>query len=145
MRVLAPRLRADEGNTGGGGGANTPVALGAYAVNETIPGVVATPGWIIIAEFDLDVLPASAVLDGIVLVSQGVLVGRLKLYDVTGGADIAGSTLSTSSLTGARLTTADLVALLVQGRRYQIQAECTGGAAVSDWAVVRYATLIPAP
>ena len=123
--------------------ASTPIAVGAYAVNETIPGVAATPGWTIIAEFDLDELPVNgAVLDGIALVSQVALTGRLRLYDVTGAAAVAGSTLSTVSLTGERLASADLTAVLVAGRRYQIQAECTGGAAASDWAVVRYATLV---
>jgi hypothetical protein len=138
--VLAQLLKIDRVGGGGGGGF---VANGSYAVNETIPSVAATPGWIIISEFDLDALPASAVLDGIMLVSQAALTGRLRLYDVTGAAAVAGSTLSTVSLTGERLTSADLAAALVLNRRYQIQAECTGGVAPSDWAVVRYATVIP--
>lgn len=118
-----------------------PVATGAYANNDQIP---APDGPTVIAEFTLDQLPLSgAVLEGIVLVSQGALTGHLKLYDVTAGADVAGSPLSTSSLTGARLTSGDLTALLVAGRRYQIIAECTGGVTVSDWAVIRYATLVP--
>jgi hypothetical protein len=123
-----------------------PVATGAYANNETIAGVVATPGWNVITEFDLDTLPSQgAILDGIVLVSGVALTGRLRLYDVTGAAAVAGSTLSTVSLTGERIASADLTAVLVAGRRYQIQAECTGGSAPTDWAVVRYATVIPSP
>ena len=138
--VLAQLLRIDRAGGGGGGGF---VANGAYADNQQIAGVAATPGWVVIAEFDLDTLPASALLDGILLVSQVALTGRLRLYDVTGAAAVAGSTLSTVSLTGERLTSADLAGVLVLGRRYQIQAECTGGAAPTDWVVVRYATLLP--
>jgi hypothetical protein len=123
-----------------------PVATGAYANNETIAGVAATPGWNVITEFQLDTLPSQgALLDGIVLVSGAALTCRFRLYDVTGAAAVAGSTLSSTSLTGERKTSADLTSVLVATRRYQIQAECTGGAAPTDFAVVRYATLISSP
>jgi len=123
-----------------------PVAVGAYANNETIAGVAATPGWNVITEFQIDTLPSQgALLDGIVLVSGAALTCRFRLYDVTGAAAVAGSTLSSTSLTGERKTSADLTSALVATRRYQIQAECTGGAAPTDWAVVRYATLISSP
>lgn len=145
MRTQVPRLRADFGGGGGGGGANTPVAKGAYFAGTDNDPIQGNFGWIIIAEFDLDVLPDSAVLDGIMLVSDVALTGQLKLFDVTGSADVAGSTLTTVSLTGERLTSGDLVASLVVGRRYQIQAQCTGGGGDSNWAVVRYATLVPLP
>lgn len=123
-----------------------PVATGAYSANDTIQGVAATPGWTVVAEFDLDTLPSQgAVLDGIVLVSGAALTCRLRLYDVTGAAAVAGSTLSSTSLTGERKTSADLTSVLVAGRRYQIQVECTGGATSADWAVARYAAVIPSP
>lgn len=138
-------LRIQKIGGGGGGGANTPVAKGAYFSGTNNDPIQGNFGWIIIAEFDLDVLPASAVLDGIMLVSTAALTGRIKLYDVTGVADVPGSTLSTTSLTGERLTSADFVASLVVGHRYQIQAQCTGGGSGGDWAVVRYATVVPAP
>jgi hypothetical protein len=121
-----------------------PVAVGAYSANDTVPGVAVAPGWNILAEFDLDVLPvAGAVLDGIMLVSGVALTGELRLYDVTGAAAVAGSTLTTVSLTGQRMTSGDLTAVLVAGRRYQIQSEVTGGGAAADFGIVRYCTLIP--
>lgn len=145
MRTQGQRLRGDFGGESGGGGANTPVAKGAYFSGTDNDPIQGDFGWIIIAEFDLDVMPVSAILDGIMLVSDVALTGRLKLFDVTGVIDVPGSTLATVSLTGERLTSGDLVASLVVGRRYQIQAECTGGGGNSNWAVVRYATLVPLP
>lgn len=145
--LQACRTQADIGGVGGGGGPGAPVVGGAYYVGgqETIAGVAATPGWVVLAEFDLDVLPPDAVLDAIALVSQALLTCNIKLYDVTLAADVAGSALSTASLTGGRVTSADLVAGLVLGNRYQIWAECVGGNLLSDFAVVRYAVLTRAP
>ena len=128
---------------GGGSGPGAPVG-GAYYVGglDSIAGVAVSPGWNVLTEFDLDApLPSSAVLDAIALVSNAALSCVVRLYDVTGGAPIVGSSLTTVSLTGQRLTSVDLIGLLVAGRRYQIQAECTGGAAPADFAVVRYAVL----
>lgn len=140
-------LRITDVAGGSGGGPGAPVIGGAYYVGgqQTLPGFAVTPGWIVLTEFDLDVLPPDAVLDAIALVSQATLTCNIKLYDVTLAADVAGSTLTTASLTGARLTSGDLVAGLVQGNRYQIWAECIGGSLASDFAVVRYAVLTRAP
>jgi len=141
------RTQADFGGLSGGGGPGAPVVGGAYYAGgqETIQGVALTPGWVVLAEFDLDVLPASAVLDAIGLVSGAALQLSIKLYDVTLAADVAGSTLTSVSLTGQRMTSADIVAGLVLNNRYQIWAECTGGAGPADFAVVRYAVLALAP
>lgn len=133
---------------GGGSSPGSPVVAGAYYVagQETIAGVAATPGWVVLTEFDVDApMPPSAMLDAIALVSQIALDCNLRLYDVTTAAVVAGSTLTTASLTGARVATGDLIAALVAGRRYQIQAECVGGALATDFAVVRYAVLTKVP
>jgi hypothetical protein len=107
--------------------------------------VAATPGWVVLAEFDLDVAPSSAELDAIALVSAGALTLNLKLYDVTAAADVPGSDLTTSDTTGARLTTADLIADLVEGNRYQILAEVVGGTGAANFGRVRYAVLSKVP
>lgn len=147
MQLQPGRTQADIGGLSGGGGPGAPVVAGAYYVGgqQNIPGVAVTPGWTVLAEFDLDVLPPDAVLDAIALVSQLALTCNIKLYDVTLGVDVPGSTLTTTSLTGERVTSGDLAASLVEGNRYQIWGECVGGALVSDFAVVRYAVLTRAP
>lgn len=114
---------------------------GALASNAIIPGVAATPGWTVISEFDLEFATSQQRLDAIMLVSNGALTGNMRLYDVTGAAVVAGSALTTVSLTGARITSGDLSSVLTAGNRYQIQAECVGGAAPADFGIVRYATL----
>lgn len=146
MRTQTPRLRGDFGNEGGGGGGATPVANGAYFAGTNNDPIQGGAGWIVIAEFDLDTLPPSAILDAIALVSNVALTVDLKVFKVTAPpGDVAGSAISTTSLTGGRITSGDFVAALVLGSRYQIQARCTGGSTAADWAVVRYATVVQAP
>lgn len=119
-----------------------PIARGAYGFKDRVLGSLGGPE--VLAEFDLDAAPLfGAELDAIVLVTQVALTGLVYLYDVVANATVAGSSLSTSSTTGARLTSGDLTATLIVGRRYQIRAECTGGTDPTDWASVRYATLVP--
>jgi hypothetical protein len=115
--------------------------IAAYsAAPATIQSVAATPGWHVVGEF---YLPKScdARLDVILSVSDSSLVARARLYDLgaTPPAAVSGTVVSTSSETPSRLLSG--VVTLTGSRRYQIQVECTGGTAETDFAVFQTGTI----
>ncbi len=135
MQLEPRRVQTDIGGVGGGGGA------GAIADERAVQAVAATPGWEVVAAFYFAAAPPATVLEAIMLVSQGLLTGRVRIYDTVAAAVVAGSTLSTSSTSDARLVTADIAGVLVAGRIYQLQVECTGGTTLDDFVVLRSASL----
>jgi hypothetical protein len=86
-----------------------------------------------------DSIPASVILEAILLVSQGALTGRVHLYDTVAAAVVTGSTVTTTSTTDSRQVSGNIAGALTAGRIYQFRAECTGGNTQPDFAVVRYA------
>lgn len=128
-------LRIDLAGGGEGGGA------GAIADEHTVQAVAATPGWEAVAAFYFAAAPPATLLEAIMLVSQALLTGSVRIYDTVAAAVVAGSTLSTSSTSDVRLVTGDLSGVLLPGRVYQLQVECTGGVTLNDFAVLRSASL----
>lgn len=106
-----------------------------------VQGVAATPGWNVLGAFELEQAFSRLRLDVMHFVSAGPLTSRVRLFDLTAGAEVAGSSLSTSAASETRQTSGDLASLVTVGNTYQLQAECTGGAAPTDFSVVRYLTL----
>jgi hypothetical protein len=107
----------------------------------TVPSVVASPGWVVVGAFvHGGDIPCK--LSSIALVSNPLLVARLRLFGPIGGVavEIPGSNISTSSATDVLVESGTLA--LVAGSMYQIQAECTGGDLVTDFAVLRYVNLL---
>lgn len=135
--MLQASLQADWSGLAGGGG------FGVTADQHTVQGVAATPGWEVVSAFYLEDAQATLILNAIMLVSQAGLIGRVRIYDLTAGAAVAGSTLAlpVSTLTDTRLTSGNLGAAMPAGRIYQIQIECTGGATVADFATLRSAVV----
>ncbi len=115
--------------------------LSVYATAErVIDAVAATPGWNVIGAFSM---PATADLhiDVIGSVSDAALTLRVRLFDITPGSigPVSGSEASTTSRTDVQFMGGAIT--LTGGRRYQFQAEVTGGASSSLYGVVRRATL----
>lgn len=140
LNSLPFSLKADFANVGGG---SSGPLLGIMADEHIVMGVALTPGWDVVSAFYLATAFTSPVaFEGIMLVSQGALVARARLYDPTAGAAVAGSTLAgTSSLSDVRQVTGDLSAAMPAGRIYQVQFECTGGALPADFGTLRSAKL----
>lgn len=107
----------------------------------SVPGVNATPGWVVLGAFVFDFSAADLRLDALAFVSDGALTARVRLFDLTDGDELVESVLSTSATTEARLTTDNLAELLEADHVYQLQAECTGGSDTGDFAVIRYMML----
>jgi hypothetical protein len=127
----------------GPAGASVDIASGSFYSGglEIISGVATTPGWNVISEFVMGTVPAVARLDTFILVSKPGITCNIKLFDVTLVYDVPLSSLNTSSTSGARLASSNLVSNLHAGNRYQIQVECVGDSDLSAFAVVRYAVL----
>ena len=119
----------------------SPLISGAYVNNQIVNGVLSSPGWTVISEFDLEELPDLLYLDSIMMVSGGWLTGNIRIYDKTNTVAVAGSTLTTTSTTGQKISSGNLLGNLIQGNRYQIQAEVIGGGDITDFGTVRYAIL----
>lgn len=124
---------------GGGGGGSIDAVLGPTG-QQLVQGVAATPGWAVIGGIYVPKVPGAAFFEAVLLVSQAALTGRVRLYDPALAAAVAGSTLSSTSITDDRQVSADIAAALAI-KYYQVEAECTGGAAPTDAAIVRYALI----
>jgi len=100
-------------------------------------------GWTVIGAFYFTGTFTSAVLEAIMLVSNPVLTGTVRLFDMTAGIPVPGSTLAgTSSTTEVRQVSGNLIAAMPVNRIYQFQAEATGGSADTDFVEIREAKLI---
>lgn len=145
--VLLPALLVDWSNLGSGGG-----GISLIADQNVIPAVAATPGWQVVSAFYTDKAPTAIALDAILLLSNAALVGRVRLWDT--GLNAAGALVGVAQqVPGALLTftnnvidnrqvTADISAGMVISRIYQLQVEGTGGAASTDFAVLRSGRMV---
>ncbi len=127
-----------------GSGSNASSAFGPSG-NELVQAVAADPpgGWMVLGAFFFTGTFTSAVLEAIYLVSNPALTGRVRLFDMTAGIPVPGSTLAgTSSTTEVRQVSGNLIASMPTNRIYQFQAEATGGSASTDFVEVREAKLI---
>lgn len=125
-----------------GGGSNASSAFGPSG-NELVQAVSVTPGWTVLGAFFFTGTFTSAVLEAIYLVSNPALTGRVRLFDMTAGIPVPGSTLAgTSSTIEVRQVSGNLIASMPINRIYQFQAEATGGNADTDFVEVREAKLI---
>lgn len=130
------------GPPGSGSGSSVASAFGPSG-QELVQAVAATPGWTVIGAFFFTGVFTSAVLESILLVSKPTLTGRVRLFDLTAGIPVPGSTLTgTSSTIEVRRTSVNLIASMPQNRIYQFQAEATGGSASDEFVEVREAKLI---
>lgn len=107
---------------------------------QTVQGVAATPGWVVIGGIQVDKVPSPAIFEAVMLVSQAALTGRIRLYNLIAAGAVAGSTLSTSATVDTLVQSADLSGVL-SAQFYQVEAECTGGVAPSDLVSVRYSLI----
>lgn len=113
-----------------------------------VQGVSATPGWQVLEPGGFEWSNAlsdsyvSAFFRVVALVTDASLTGRIRLFDQTAGVEVATSVLSTSSTTDVVLTSANILANLIDGHTYQFQAEATGGVADAGFIFVRSAILI---
>jgi hypothetical protein len=98
-------------------------------------------GWTVLGAVYFTSVPASVFLEAIHLVSVGLLTNTVHLYDTVAASVVGGSSLSTSNTTDTRQISANIAGALLPGRIYQFRARCTGGVAVTYFAVVRHASL----
>lgn len=126
---------------GSGGGSGSVAAVLGPTGQQQVQGVAATPGWTVVGGIYVPEVPAISLFEAVFLVSQALLTGRVRLYDPVAAAAVAGSTLTSVSTTDDRQVSADIAAVLVANTYYQVEAECTGGALVTDIVVVRYALI----
>jgi hypothetical protein len=127
-----------------GGGTNAASSFGPSG-QEFVQAVAADPpgGWTVIGAFYFTGVFTSAVLEAIYLVSNPLLTARVRLFDMTAGIPVPGSTLAgTSSTIEVRQTSVNLIASMPQNRIYQFQAEAVGGSADTDFVEIREAKLI---
>lgn len=123
----------------------TNLTIRSEALGEgTVQGVASTPGWEVLAAFEY--AGGIAKLEAMMLVSGAGLTARARLFGPIGGtpAEISGSLVSTTSQVEVIQRSGDLSVNLTAGQIYQIQAECTGGSASTDFGVFRYAALTAA-
>jgi hypothetical protein len=157
--VSTPGSFIGEPGPAGGGGGGIPsgttysmLLAGGESGQTPVSGVVATPGWIVIDAFkyveDQHVVTSPGTIERLfsatVIASTAALAVRLKLVRADTLADVAGSTLTFTAPVNATeqsSETSDLSSALVDGIIYQVLAECTGGAALSDYAMVRSASV----
>lgn len=140
---------------GGGVPAGTQYSMsveGGEAGQETVQGVLVTPGWQVIDAFKYDeteyAVPPPGTVTKIffatVIASQPALQVRAKMVRADTLIDVPGSLLTFAPPINAQEVsnqTGDLSGALVDGIEYQIQAECTGGSLPTDYASIRSAGL----
>lgn len=159
---VSPPIRVDIGTTvgppgpsvGGSGGvpAGTDMSMslpGADTGQQNILGVEISPGWTVVGAFQYDEADHAVIAPGLlerkfhatVLASSSLLQVRVKLVRADTLIDVPGSLLTFVAPVNIETTldTGDISSNLTTGAKYQVQAECTGGGASSDFATVRSA------
>lgn len=108
-----------------------------YAPQGYVAAVAEGPGWHVIGGFFLQ-KTTKARLDVFGLVSEAGLTCTVRLFDLEDLEPVSGVVTITSQ-TSARALGSQ--AALVGNRNYQIQAQCVGGGAETDFAVLHSVTL----
>lgn len=104
-----------------------------------VPGVMATPGWIIAGKAYMRT-DQSRMLEVIVQLSETVLTARARLVRDDTLVEVAGSLLSVTGTTASTRLLSGALALAA-GVIYQVQVECTGGTADAQFAMLYSARL----
>ncbi len=108
------------------------------AQSGEIPAVAADPGWRVLGAFFLPI-SSSARVELIGSVSNVILTLTVRLFDMTTGAPVSGSTVQVVTTTDDRELSG--VFQLLGGHLYQFQAEVTGAAGTAYFGKVKSASL----
>jgi hypothetical protein len=99
--------------------------------------------WIVIGGFVVSLDVPSAKIQAIGLVTAAGLILRVRVFDVTARAPVAGMLTSISGT--AEIRAEGTAGVLLAGHQYQFQAACTkvGAPAEDEFAILRSCQLVP--